>query len=97
MAMSDEEAATLAADMARLAARPYAEVGVPMFLLAEDLRADRPRHGGEPELAATLRAMADALPAAPNVAEVARLVEVLADRHLLGADGPCFTRLGDGA
>lgn len=85
-------AAELKADLARLKARPYAEVGVPMFLVPEDWRGGPLPAGGEPDLAARLSAMAelhgDPCPVAP-------LVELLADRHLLGADGPVFTRLSD--
>ena len=93
---------SLATDMARLSARPYSEVGVPMFVIAQDITTTktRPANGANTgelaerfaELAATLVATTPQ----PNVADVARLVEVLADRHLLGLDGPCFTRIADG-
>ncbi|SFS12482.1 hypothetical protein [Sphingomonas jatrophae] len=91
--MDRHDAAALAADMARLGARPYSEVGVPMFLVAEDLRGDLAvKDEGEPKLAAALRDMAVER---PEPADTARLIEVLADRHILGADGPAFTRLSD--
>lgn len=87
------DASALAEDLERLKARPYSEVGVPMFLVAEDLRGPPPPTGrGEPDLAGRLLAMAEVH---GDPSAVARLVEVLADRHLLGADGPVFTRLSD--
>ena len=97
--MNDKE--TLAGDMARLGARPYSEVGVPMFVIAQDMTNDDARLGtAKPtcnldkqfgELSSTFVAMNPD----PTVAEIARLVEVFADRRLLKPDGPCFTRLSE--
>lgn len=98
----DTFAERLLADMKRLDERPYAEVGVPMFLVAEDLR------GGPlpavddatawPDIAETFARMGAVLDehqpdAGPKV--VARLIEVLADRHLLISATPVVTRLGE--
>ena len=92
---------TLTADMARLGERPYFEVGVPMFLIAQDLTTRQmpratTRTAGElaerlGELAATL---SDHCPN-PETVDVARLMEVFADRHLLEIDGQNFTRISD--
>jgi len=97
--VNDKE--TLASDMARLGARPYSEVGVPMFVIAQDMTNDHARPGtAKPtcnldkqfgELSGTFVAMNPD----PTVAEIARLVEVFADRRLLKPDGPCFTRLSE--
>ena len=98
--MTDADA--LAADMARLGARPYSEVGVPMFVIGQDLTAaDAPpvSTAASGELADRFADLAAALiskDSNPGVAKVARLVEVLADRHLLEVDGPRFTAIFDG-
>lgn len=96
-------AATLAADLARLGARPYAEVGVPMILLAEDLRGGArvvPAQAADAPVLALrdrLRTVADTGHPVATSAATARLLEVLADRTLLGPDGPDFTRLSGSA
>lgn len=99
--MSDDHfAERLLADMARLGERPYAQVGVPMFVVAEDLRGGPLPPLGEawPAIAETFVRMGAVLDeqrpdAGPK--DVARLIEVLADRHLLGGAEPAFTRLGE--
>lgn len=93
---------TLAADMARLGERPYPEVGVPMFVIAQDLsRPDAPRASTATsiKLADRFAELADMLiahNADPSVAQMARLVEVLADEHLLELHGQRFTRVSEG-
>ena len=97
------DADTLAADMARLGARPYSEVGVPMFVIGRDLTAaELPpvSSAASGELADRFAELATALISHdpdPGIANIARLVEVLADRHLLEVDGPRFTSISDGA
>lgn len=99
--MSDTSfAERLLADMARLGERPYAQVGVPMFLVAEDLRGGPlpPLEEAWAAIAETfvrMGAVLDAHRPDAGAKDVARLVEVLADRHLLGVTMPAFTRLGD--
>lgn len=92
---------TLAADMARLGMRPYSQVGVPMFVIAQDLT---PNAMPRPEIAVTrdlaqrfadLAATLISVDPDPGFAQVARLVEVLADRHLLQVDGQHFTQILD--
>ena len=91
----------LAADMARLGARPYSEVGVPMFVIAQDLASIEPPRDAirtNDDLAERFAALMAAVVAEnpePQVADVARLVEVFADRHLLSADGQRFTLIFD--
>ena len=99
--MTDEDA--LAADMVRLGARPYSEVGVPMFIITQDLTAtEAPRASIaiSRKLAERFADLAAALTSQnpdPGVADVARLVEVFADRHLLEIDGQRFTLISEGA
>ncbi len=94
---------SLANDMARLDARPYSEVGVPMFVIAQDMtktktrRAERTNQGVLAERLVALATTLIATTPQPNLGDVARLVEVLADRHLLELDGPRFTQIADGA
>ena len=91
----------LATDMARLGARPYYKVGVPMFVIMQDMTttgvrpATSANTGDLAERFAELSATLLATTPQPTGADVARLVEVLADRHLLGLNGPCFTRIAD--
>jgi hypothetical protein len=92
----------LEADMKRLGERPCSEVGVPMFLMAEDLRAHHPGQAApaaaDAEVATLFSALAHALAERRHdipYADVTRLVEVLADRHLLGNDALAYTRLCD--
>ena len=99
--MTDADA--LAVDMARLGARPYSEVGVPMFVIGQDLTAAlaspvaTAASGDLADRFADLTAAFISTDPDPGVAKIARLVEVLADRHLLEIDGPCFTAISDGA
>ena len=105
--MNDDETAfadALLADMARLGMRTYSEVGVPMFLIAEDLRGSPPPPPDPatpwPDLAELFVRMEAALAARRadyGVADLARLIEVFADRHLLTSATPAFTRLPDTA
>ena len=101
MVDNQEFAEALFADMARLGARPYSQVGVPMLLIAESLRGGPTSPdpaGAVPDLASRLAAMGETLATRqPEVttADTARLIEVLADRHLLGEDGPAFTGLSE--
>lgn len=104
--ISDDMADASLADMERLGARPYSEIGVPMFLVAEDLSA--PVAGAVPVrrgpdasgrvLALLLADAAQALRARrPDLTakDVARLVETLADRHFLGLAAPAFSLSAD--
>lgn len=99
---AEAETAALLADMARLGMRKYSEVGVPMFLVAENLR-DIPAPPltipqGWPDIAAQFDRHADLLTAErPEVElrDVARLIEVLADRHIVAGTAPRFTALTD--
>ena len=99
--MTDND--TLVTDMARLAARPYSEVGVPMFVIAQDrtaIKGARAPISSDGNLAVRLAALAVAFTKHnpdPGLTDVARLIEVLADRHLLQLDGPRFTLISDGA
>lgn len=86
------------ADMDRLGRRDYAEIGVPMFLVAEDLTAGaapRPHVDGSGRLLAMLLAEgADALRRRkPDLGakDIARLIESLADRHFLSFATPAFS------
>ena len=104
MDKDDAFADALMADMARLGTRTYSEVGVPMFLVAEDLRgaAPPPIDAGSawPDLVDLFGRMEEALAGRRgdyDVADVARLIEVFADRHLLTSATPAFTRLTDDA
>lgn len=91
----------LLARMQALGARPYSEVGVPMFLVAEDLSYEAsPKttsEGRTYDLAALLTQMAEALATRrPELsqAEVARLLELLADRYLVAFAAPAFSVIG---
>ena len=99
--MTDADALT--SDMTRLSTRPYSEVGVPMFVIAQDLaatealRASTATAGCLAERYAELVAAFASQNSDPTVVDVARLVQVFADRHLLEIDGPRFTLISDGA
>lgn len=91
----------LLADMERLGQRPYAEIGVPMFLVAEDLSGTapetKPAHA-DTQLAMLFAQAAEALMRRKpelTAGDVARLVEVIADRHFLALATPPFSRIGD--
>lgn len=91
----------LIADMDRLGKRPYAEIGVPMFLVAEDLTGTAPRTEPTPsdsQLAVLFAQAAEALIRRnPDLMpkDVARLAEVIADRHFLALATPPFSQIGD--
>ncbi len=102
----DDELDERLAHMERLGRRPYAEIGVPMFLVAEDLTRDpatgaAPRHaddGSGRVLALLLAEGADALRRRlPELTpkDVARLVESLADRYFLSLATPAFSESQD--
>lgn len=99
--MTDKD--TLTADMNRLGARPYSEVGVPMFIITQDLtatQAPQASAASSRELAKRFAELAAALTLKnpdPGLGDVARLVEVFADRHLLEIDGQRFTMISDDA
>ena len=76
-------------DIVRLSRRVYAEVGVPMFLVPEDLTGTAgvatPDPAGE-ELAVLFEAIVAALTARNGPltsSDIAHVIEVLADRHFL--------------
>ncbi len=66
----------LAAELERLAARDYPEEGIPMLILADGPASAA---GAAPDLAATFRALAGQLPPDADEAEIARVLEVIAD------------------
>jgi hypothetical protein len=85
--------------MVRLGHRDYKEIGVPMFLVAEDLTGrGAPAAAGDrsgrilamllAEGAAALRARRPDL----SADDIARLIEALADRHFLSLATPAFSR-----
>ena len=82
----DDFLAELLAEMERLAARPIAEVGVPMFLVPEDLTApgEDPAEPESPEPLGAVFARAAALlerhRGELSTRDVAAIVEVLAER-----------------
>lgn len=89
----------LLADMDRLGKRPYAEIGVPMFLVAEDLTgaapAPKPDHR-DAQLALLFAQAARAIQTRKpelSPSDVARLVEVIADRHFLALATPAFSEI----
>lgn len=87
-------------DMVRLSRRNYAVTGVPMYLVPEDLTGQTPEPPADPEgeaLAAEFEAVCAALVRrnGPLTSiDIARILEVLADRHFL--DVP-FSSLAGGA
>ena len=88
------------ADIVRLSRRIYSEVGVPMFLVPEDLTGGAavaaPDPAGE-ELASLFEAVVAALEARNgplSTTDIAQVIEVLADRHFL--EQP-FSSLAEGA
>lgn len=98
----DEEIDERLAQMDRLGRRPYEEIGVPMFLVAEDLTGEapprRPDDGSGRVLAMLLAEGAEALRRrVPELTarDVARLIESLADRHFLGLATPAFSQSPD--
>lgn len=103
----DEELDERLAHMERLGSRPYAEIGVPMFLVAEDLTAGlapngpparRADDGSGRILAMLLADGADAMRRRlPELTpkDLARLIESLADRYFLGLATPAFSQSQD--
>lgn len=86
--------------MRMLGTRPYAEIGVPMFLIAEDLTTDASpppaRPGKADDLAALFARMAEALALRKpelDVRDICRLVELLADRYFLDFATPPFSAI----
>lgn len=99
---ADTVADELIADMERLGRRPYAEVGVPMFLVAEDRRASTPPAVDVAtqwrDVATLFADRAEVLIARKpdlGVSDVARLVEVFADRYLIASAVPPFSMISD--
>lgn len=87
----------LLAEMDRLGQRPYSQIGVPMYLVVEDLTGTcaTPGADGDPALAEAFRAsIARVIAERGDVqpADIARVIEVLADRTFL--DRP-FSELTD--
>jgi hypothetical protein len=100
--VADEELDERLAHMERLGRRPYAEIGVPMFLVAEDLTEGAPTRraddGSGRVLAMLLAEGAEALRRRlPELTpkDVARLVESLADRYFLSLATPAFSQSQD--
>ena len=100
--VAEEDVDSRLAHMERLGQRPYAEICVPMFLVAEDLTADasprRADDGSGRVLAMLLAEGAEALRRrVPDLTpkDVARLVESLADRYFLGLATPAFSQSSD--
>jgi hypothetical protein len=99
---SDQEVEARLADMERLGSRDYKEIGVPMFLVAEDLTGGPPHKspddGSGRILAMLLAEGAAALRSRrPDLSadDIARLIEALADRHFLSLATPAFSRAVD--
>jgi hypothetical protein len=99
---SEEEVEARLADMERLGNRDYKEIGVPMFLVAEDLSGEARQRvtadGSGRILAMLLAEGAAALRSRrPDLSadDIARLIEALADRHFLSLATPAFSRAAD--
>ena len=97
--LPEEEVDARLADMDRLGQRNYKEIGVPMFLVAEDLtggaRPRGPSDGSGRILAMLLAEGAQALRMRRpelDADDIARLIEALADRHFLSLAAPAFSR-----
>ena len=97
-APSEQEIDALLAEMQRLGTRDYPEIGVPMFLVAEDLTVAAPARApgdGTGRLLAMLladgAAMLRARKAELSAEDLAGLIEALADRHFLGLGAPAFS------
>lgn len=89
-------------DMGQLGSRDYSQVGVPMFLIAEDLRTAQPATIDTStqwrEIAAQFARQAKLLSThMPDLGptDVARLVELLANRNLFESTKPIFSALSD--
>ncbi|UPH72236.1 hypothetical protein LGT41_0005315 [Abyssibius alkaniclasticus] len=76
-------------DIVRLSRRTYAEAGVPMYLVPEDLTGAAPAATPDPDgeaMAALFTAVTQALEARNgplSTSDIAHVLEVLADRHFL--------------
>ena len=100
--LAEEEVDARLADMDRLGNRNYKEIGVPMFLVAEDLTeaapARRADDGSGRILAMLLAEGAEALRRrTPDLTakDIARLIESIADRHFMGLATPAFSQSAD--
>ena len=103
----DEELDEHLAHMERLGSRPYAEIGVPMFIVAEDLTVGpaaegtsvrRADDGSGRVLAMLLAEGAEAMRRRlPELTpkDLARLLESLADRYFLSLATPAFSQSQD--
>ena len=87
-------------DMVRLSRRTYSVTGVPMYLVPEDLTEQKPEPPPDPEgealaaeFVAVCAALADRNGPLASI-DIARILEVLADRHFLNVP---FSTLADGA
>ena len=86
-------------DIVRLSRRTYAQAGVPMYLVPEDLTGNTPKAPPDPEgqhLAELFEAVTAALEARNgplSSSDIAHVLEVLADRHFL--DRPFSSLAGD--
>ncbi|WP_226783083.1 hypothetical protein [Oceaniglobus trochenteri] len=84
-------------DMAELSRRPYPEIGVATYLVAEDLTGERPALPPDPEgeaLARDFAAIIEALErrnGTQTSADIARAIEVLADRTFLDVHFSSFS------
>lgn len=87
------DAAQLAAEIDALAARAYSEIGVPAYLIGEDLGEEtlEPATANDCELASTFLAMARTLGREPDAEMIAQLLELLADRYFLPSAQPSFS------
>lgn len=99
---TDPHAEDLIADMMRLGLRQYSEVGVPMFLVAENLRdpplAERHLSTRWHDIASLFDDRAGLLETHKpdfDARDVARLVEVFADRYIVADAVPRFSALSD--
>ena len=97
--LAEEEVDARLADMDRLGNRDYKEIGVPMFLVAEDLTGPGPVRAagdGSGRILALLLAVAAAAlrQRKPDLdaEDIARLIEAIADRHFLSLAAPAFSR-----
>lgn len=100
--LPEEEVDARLADLDRLGSRDYKEIGVPMFLVAEDLTGQAPARapgdGSGRILALLLAEGVEALRRRrPDLGakDIAQLIEALADRHFLSLATPAFSRAAD--
>lgn len=92
------------ADIERLTSRDYAEIGVPMFLVAEDLTAEGAQIAAPPDhrnalLASALEEILAAIAASKSEldsVDISRAIELLADRYMLAMAAPEFSRIAEG-